>query len=135
MRATRETLLQFLADNLPGIVVNPIRRDTTRPSGDVLMSNAINVKFVDADFDVQLADQFVVFDVINDDELACLDVCTQLWKLMTLRSYTPKFDYSSGTPVATGDVIYWDTAIKFRPVHNPLYFQYHATIKIKHHIH
>lgn len=135
MRATRDSFLQFLSDNLSGAIVNPIRRDPNKPDGDVLKTNAVNVKFANADYAVSVASQFVIIDVIHENELSCLDLTTQLWQLLSTRFFTPKFDYSSGTPVATGDVIYWDTVIKFRQVHNPLYYQYHSTINIKHHIH
>lgn len=133
MRSTRDTFLHFLSDNLAGYTIHPIRRDADNPDGEVNQMNAINVKFLNSDFSWQIGKQLVVLTICNENELAALDMAQAVFNLLKLRFYTPKFDYSSGSPVATGDCIYWEQTISFRTIHSPLYFQFVCNLTLQHH--
>lgn len=133
MRATRDSFLHFMADNLPSRTVHPVRREVDRPDSDKLQMNAINVKFLNSDFTVHGADQLVVIDVIYDDELTALDVAREIWTILSSSSYTPKLDYTDpSNPVDTGYWIFWDTEAKFRPIFSPMYSQLHLQLHLKH---
>jgi hypothetical protein len=135
VRATRDTFLKFLADNLSE-TIHPVRRDPDKPDSDLLQMGAVNVQFLNPDYSVHVSDQIVSIDVVHENELSALDMATNVWKLLSTRFYTPKYDYTvPSSPVALGDVIFWSEPIRFRPVHSPKYFHLHCRLALKHHIH
>lgn len=136
MRASHDTFLHLLADNLdPSIPVHAVRRDPSDPAADDLQMNAVNVNFMTMDFDIHIGIIQVSIDVLNDDQLAAMDVTKAVWNILSAAFFTRKFDYSSGSPVAVQPAtnLYWKTAIKFRPVKNSYYYHYTCLLTIHHH--
>lgn len=136
MRATTESFLQFLSDNLVGIPIHAVRKDTNQPDAEKLQVNALNVSFLNPTFDVHVSELIAVLDVTNENELTALDWMESVWKLLTISAETPKLDYTNpASPVALGDLLYWPTKILFRPIHSPFYTHYHCRMPIKHRVH
>jgi hypothetical protein len=135
MRNARDTFLRFLADNLPSLTVNAIRRDMNDPNSDTLQNNAINIKFLSPTYDNQIAEQPVSIDILNDNELTALDWATQVWNLMSTRFYTPIYDYTTvATPVNTGYVLFWNRKMRFSEIQAPYYSHLNCTITLNHHL-
>lgn len=135
MRNVRDSFLVFLNANLPGLVINPIRRDITNPNADLLETNAVNIKFLSPTYDNEIADQPVSIDVLNDNELVALDWATQVWNLLSTRFYTPIYDYTvPASPVNTGYVVFWGQKMKFTDVQSPFYSHLHCRLSLNHHI-
>jgi hypothetical protein len=136
MRNTRDTFLRFLADNLTGVTVNAVRRDTSRPDGDKLVTNAVNVKFLNENFDVHVPELIAVIDVIHEDELTAEDMVRQVWEVLSARFFTEKYSYSNpSSPVRVAGNVCWDRdAIKFRPINSPFYAHYTCRLPLYHQI-
>jgi hypothetical protein len=130
MRALRDTWLHYLADNLT-LTVHPIRRDTS--STGPLQTNAVNVQYLKDDLAITGTKTTVSIDVLNDDEGLCLNMVQQVWHLLNVTGSIPKFDYTSGSPVATGTNVSWDpTKIRFRSVFSDFYFRYSCLLALTH---
>jgi len=134
MRAVRDTFLHFLADNLTGVTVHPVRREIDRPDSDRLQMNAVNVQFLNIEPRVHVASQMVSIDVINDNELTALDWVSKVWEILNKAFYTPKYDYTvPASPVATGDNIMWEPdGVGFRKVTNDYYAHFSCFLELKH---
>lgn len=134
MRAVRDTFLHFLADNITGITLHPVRREIDRPDSDRLQMNAVNVQFLNIDPRIHVSSQTVSIDVIFDDELTALNWVNKVWGVLNKAFYTPKYDYTvSATPVATGTNIMWEPEdIGFRPVTTDYYSHYSCLLELKH---
>lgn len=133
MRACRDTFLHFLADNLTGQTVHPLRRDVDNPSSGTLQNNAVNVQFIKDHPDVHIGSTFVIIDVINDNELQAIANTRDVWNLLSAAAYTPKFDYSSGSPVATGTNVMWDPCrVTFIQVRDDFSFHYSCLLELEH---
>lgn len=135
MRNCRDSFLMFLSDNLAGIPIHAVRRDSGNPNADLLQTGAINVKFLDPTFDNQVADQPVAIDVLHDDELTALDWTQQLWNLLSTRFFTEMYDYTNpASPVATGYVIFWNRRLRFRQLESPYYSHFHIRMSLNFHL-
>lgn len=122
MRATRDTFLHFLSDNLTGLTVRNVRKSSDNPSLSKLADNAVNVQFLTSRPHVHIAEQLVSIDVIHEDELTAVDMTQQVYELLSSAYYTPKYDYTNpSAPVATGQNIMWSKDISFRPIDNDPY--------------
>ena len=134
MRATRDTFLHFLADNLSGITVHPIRKDTNRPDASKLAENAVNVQFLTQRHRVHIAELWVSIDVIHSEELTAVDWTQRVFDLLSSAFYTPKYDYTNpSSPQATGDNLYWQPeAVNFVPIDNdPHYMRFNCTMSLR----
>src|SRR5688572_11161354 len=108
MRATRDTFLHFLSDNLTGLTVRNVRKATNNPSLAKLADNAVNVQFLTPRPHPHIASQLVSIDVIHEDELTAVDMTQQVYELLSSAYYTPKYDYTDpDNPVLTGQNIMW----------------------------
>jgi hypothetical protein len=133
MRALRDTWLHYLADNLPGVKVNPLRRSSTNEGLDTPQANAVNVQFLKDDLAITGTKTSVLIDILNDDENACLDMVQQVWHLLNVTGSIPKLDYTSGSPTPLGNNISWDsTKIQFRYVYSAFYFRYSCLLALTH---
>jgi hypothetical protein len=133
MRATIDTFLHLLNDNLTGLTVHPIRKDVNQPGTSELQDDAVNVAFETMDFSNAVGILQVSIDVINSDSLSCMAAVQQVWHLLIAACMTPKFDYSSGAPVALGTNIYWKRDIKFRQIKSDFYTHYNCLLTLHHH--
>jgi hypothetical protein len=134
----RDSFLHFLADNLQTVTVNNIivpiivhnvRRDLNVPASDQLSLDAINVKFLNTDYGMNVSSQTVSIDLCYNDELQAASVQTALFNLLRQAAYTPKLDYTNPTdPAVIGYQVFWEPGIKFKPIHNMLYTHYHARL-------
>jgi len=130
---TRDTFLHFLADNLAGITIHPIRFEKDVPDTSTLQVNAVNVNFLHPRLDVHVSSQLVSIDILHESELTAVDWAEQLARLMQKAAKTPKLNYTVPlSPVATGTDIYWDTEVRFRPVVADYYFHLSATVLLHH---
>jgi hypothetical protein len=136
MRAARDTFLIFLNDNITGgIPIHAVRRSSTDPNADQLQIGAVNVKFLDPEFNNKVAVQPVAIDIVHDDELTALDWANAVWNLLSIRMYTELKDYTNpASPVNTGYTIYWPDTLRFRQVESPFYAHFHLRIPLYHHI-
>ena len=133
MRVIRDSFLKFLATNLPGTTIHPIRTDPNDPSTAVPAMNAISVHFTNLDLGVDLTKQHVVIDVIYDSENDCVDSMTAAWGILNASFTCPLLDYSDPTspvPVGTNN-IFWDShGIKFRAVRADYYCHYTCSLTL-----
>lgn len=133
MRALRDTWLHYMADNLSGLTVNPVRRDSTQAGLDTLQTNAVNVQFIKDDLAITGSRATVSIDVLATDENDCLDMVQRVWHLLNVTGSIPKLDYSSGTAVPLGTNISWDsTRISFRHVYSDFYYHYSCVLILTH---
>lgn len=134
MRAVRDTWLHYLADNLTGITVHPVRRSSTEAGLDTLQANAVNVQFLKDDLAITGTRTTVSIDVLNSDENDCLDVTQQVWHLLNVTGSIPKLDYSNpAAPTALGTNIGWDsTKVSFRHVYADFYCHYSCLLVLTH---
>ena len=138
----RDSFLHFLSDNLTtttvngatvNILVHNTRRDINVVGSDSNQIDAINVKFLNADFAMEVSTLTASIDVIYSDELQCAAVTEALFTLLRQAAYTPKLDYSDlDNPVDVGYTVFWEPAIKFKPIQNMLYTHYHARLILNH---
>lgn len=135
MVQVRDTFLHFLADNLTGIEVHPVRKDPNDPSAELLKLNAVNVEFLGFDLAVDVSGQQVVIDVVNDDERTAVTWVSSLFTLLSAAYYTPKLDYNTpSSPVPTGTNIMWDRKkVRFRKVGNDNYSHFSCVLDLKFH--
>ena len=134
MRACRDTFLHYLSDNLPSLTIHNLRVDKDDPKLNEIMLNAINVTFHNSDFGgpSDLSQQLVTVDVINDYELDAIDQAEQISQLLFKAAYAPLMDYSDpATPVQIGNErVFWNLAMKFRPVHADNFFHVSALLHL-----
>lgn len=133
MRALRDTWLHYLADNLPGTKVHPIRRSATNEGLDTPQANAVNVQFLKDDLAITGTKTTASIDVLNDNENDCLDMVQHVWHLLNVTGSIPKLDYSSGSPLLLGTNISWDpTKVRFRYVYSAFYYHYSCLLALTH---
>lgn len=134
MRALRDTFLHFLADNLSGTKIHPLRRDKNDASLSAPQVNAVNVQFIKDSLGVSVAQTTVSIDILNDDENNCLDTVQAVWNILATVGSIPKLDYSGQSPVATGTSISWNTGnVQFRYVYSDFYYRYSCLLSLTHH--
>lgn len=134
MRATRDTFLHFLSDNLPSLTVHPIRKDSNRPDGAKLADNAVNVQFLTIRPRVHIAEQLVSIDVIHEEELTAVDMAESVYELLSSAYYTPKYDYTNpSAPLLTGQNIMWSKdEVNFIPIDNdPFRMHFNLTMGLR----
>ena len=134
MRATRDTFLHFIADNLTQYTVWAVRKSSTDPSRGKLKENAINVQFLTSRPHVHIASQLVSIDVIHAEELTAVDMTQAVWELLSSAFYTPKYDYTNpAAPTLTGQNIYWEKdSVIFRPIDNdPHFMRFNCTMELR----
>lgn len=137
MRQARDTFLQFLTDNLPGITVHNLRKDTNFISSANLQMNALNVQFLSDHPGVLTSSLTVTVDAIADNELDAVDMATKAFVLLSQSGYTPILDFTdqSQPPVALGSNLFWDVeGIKFRPVFGDTYCRHSALMTLSYHL-
>jgi hypothetical protein len=139
-RQCRDSFLKLISDNLVGITVHNLRRDTQDDDSEFLMMNAVNVHYLNTRFGGPSQDsiQQVAIDVVNADDLTALDWAEQVAAILQSAGFTPKLDYSGSTPVPVGTNIYWTgknipAVINFRPITTDgSYARYHCLLSLKH---
>lgn len=136
MRASRDTFLHFLADNLTDLSIWNVRVDPTNANASKLQENSINVKFMRDCMGVDVAQLFVSIDAIYSDELTAIDAVQRVRTLLQAAGYTPKLDYTDpANPVPLGTMLCWDvTSINFMQVHSDLYFHHSCLLMVTHHL-
>lgn len=134
-RNASETFLHFVADNLIGIAVHPVRRDLNSPSGDLLQTNAVNLQFLNFKPDIAISTHHVSIDVLNDDENTCMDWLQALWTLLSSAFYTPMLDYTLPTsPVTTTSNVMWDCRrVVFKRIISEQYTHYTCLLPLRFH--
>jgi hypothetical protein len=130
IRNCYDTFLHFLADNLVGIPVHPVRRQSTDANADRLEMNAFNVSIMALDPDIHVSILQLSLDVVNDDELSAVDWVDQIWGLLNAALMTPKESYKTGTPVYQSSNIFWNKSVKFLKVHSDFYAHYTCKITL-----
>jgi hypothetical protein len=137
MRSARDTFLHYLSDNLPGLTVNFVRRDSTNPNNSKPKINAVNVTFFNDLLSTHISRLQVSVDTLYNDELQAIDAVQQVVALLQAAAMTPELDYTvPAAPVATGTNIYWNPfTITFKTVGSDVYFHYSCTLTISHHNH
>lgn len=135
MRSARDTFLHYLADNLPGLSVNYVRKDVSNPNSAKQRVNAVNVWFVNDLLSTHVSRVQASIDVLYYDENQAVDAVQQVVALLQASAFTPNIDYSVPTaPAPTGTNIYWNPfSITFKCVASDLYFHYSCTLSISHH--
>lgn len=137
MRATRDSFLHFLSDNLvpQGIPVYNLRRQPDNVQTDLTKSNGVNVEFFDTFPTLAESETMVEISVINDDELTCVDWVSKVFKLLSSAYLTPKYDYTvPASPVSLGTNIYWNIVLQFRRIYSDSFADYRVVISLKHHV-
>jgi hypothetical protein len=132
MREARDSFLKFLADNLVGIPLHPIRVEPNDPSSSALQVNALNVQFLDLSMGVHMSTQQVVLDILHDSENTAVEWAADVWDLLSAAFYTPQLDYSNpSSPVSVGNNVMWEPNFRFRSVINGYYFHYSALLNLR----
>jgi hypothetical protein len=118
LNSVRHTFLHFLADNLVGISVHPVRRDASDPSTEILKINAVNVQFLGLDLDIAVSGQQAVIDVVNEDESTAVDWVSSVFALLSAAYYTPLLSYDDiQSPAPLGSNIMWDRhRVRFKKI-------------------
>ena len=119
MQDCRDTFLQYLADNLQGFTVHPVRQDPAHPEDSLVHMNALNVQFLNSYFSVVVSRQYVALDVCADDERTALRYAAAVASLLQLSASIPKNHTAADgvTVTPTGGFIYWNpNAVNFKTV-------------------
>lgn len=131
IRDIRDSFLHFLADNLTGITVHPLRFDKNDPGADGFQTNALNVQFLSTSLR-HVATQQVVLDVIQDDENTAVDWLDSMWTLLSSAFYTELYSYSTGSPVDQHRHIMWDAeSVRFTRISNDNYVHYSCILPLE----
>lgn len=124
MQDCRDTFLQYLADNLQGVTVHPVRQDPSHPEDSLVQMNALNVQYLNSYFSVIVSRQYVALDVCADDERTALRYAASVATLLQLSASIPKFHYEPDnfapdgvTATPTNGFLYWNpNAVNFKTV-------------------
>jgi hypothetical protein len=134
IRATRDTFLHYLADNLTSLTFNNMRVDKQNPKLNSMMLNAINIAFHNVDFSgpSDLSQTLVTVDVANDTELVAIDQAEQVSQLLFKAAFAPLMDYTvPSAPVQiSNERVFWNLAMRFKPVHSENFFQMSALLHL-----
>lgn len=134
MRASRDTFLHYLSDNLPSLTIHNIRVDKDDPKLNEIMLNAVNVTFHNSDFSgpSELSQNLVTVDVIFDRELDAVDAAEQISQLLFKAAFAPLMDYTTpSTPVQiSNERLFWNLAMRFKPVHADNFFHMSALLHL-----
>lgn len=132
MRQTRDTFLHFIGDNIVGVPVHNVRRDTSVPESELIQLNAVNIKFLDVSPDV-IGTTLVDIAVCFTDELTALATVKKVYDLLQSAFYTPKKDYTiPASPVPTGTNIFWRLPLQFRRIYSDTYADFRITLTLTH---
>lgn len=136
MRDARDTFIMLLANELTGLTIHPLREDAEYPEYALLKTDAVNVGFVSAGYDIHINELTVSIDVVYERELSGVDAEQQIFNLLSKRFYTEKYNYSNpSVPVPTGTNIFWDRdAIRFTRIPEVGVYHSNATFDLKHYI-
>jgi hypothetical protein len=130
--AVEDTFLHFLADNLTGTVVHPIRLDVNDPASGTFQMNCINVQFLNVELGADISNQQVVLDVMFDNEKDCRDAIQKTWNLLKTEYLTPITDYSDlSNPTLVGMNMIWQPKrITFKKIISDAYCHYSCVIPL-----
>lgn len=142
MQDCRDTFLSYLAANLPGITIHPIRQDPDHPENQVIQMNSVNVEFLNSSFSVFVSKQYVAIDVAMDLERDALATATAVAALLQTNASIPKNHYTVDqathetvvTPVGTS--IWWNpNAVNFKDIQTDgAYFRFNCLLTLQHHL-
>lgn len=133
MRNTTDTFLKFLSNNLVGVTVHAMRFDRRKPESSVFQQNALNVNFLDMDFDTGPSSITASLDLVYDKELDGVDAAQKVMTLLNSAASTPKLDYTvPASPVPINGWVFWSTNVKFRQIVADNYSHFSATISLRH---
>lgn len=133
IRNLRDTFLHFLADNLTGATIHPVRASKDQPQYNSLQVGSINITFHDATYSVRApTTQFLTMDILHDDELLALDLEESLIVLLQTGAQALLLDYSGTTPVqVSNSKVFWNVdTIKFRTVASVDYFHRSSVLEL-----
>ncbi len=136
IRNAQDSFVKYLSDNITIAPVNVLRRDVTRPDGETLQMNAVNLSFLNNDLQISVSGMVVVIDVVNDDEYSAINVMQKVWELLSARFFTPKLDYSDpSNPLSSGTNMFWDSkAVHFTKVYSDYYTHFTCRLPFFHHV-
>ena len=135
MRHERDTFLHYLADNISKYKIKNVRFDPAIPDSSRITSGAINVQFLSDNPQVQVGVMAVSIDCVADRELDVIDMADTVFKLLSLNSMCPQYDYTNPqNPVQLSGNIYWDAnSLNFRPISDKLYCRYNSLLYLSYH--
>ncbi len=126
----RDTFLRFLADNLSGIEIHPLRKSTTEVGTDTFKANALNVEFLGVYATYKsTATQDVILTVIHEDENTAAGWIQSIYNLLSSAFYAPMMDYTvPASPVAAKGNVSWESSLTFRPIYNKSVARYECAL-------
>lgn len=133
MRTIRDSFLYFLANNLTGLTIHPVRTDPNSPESAVPAMNAINVHFLNANMGTDVSVQHVAIDVIYDSENDAVDAMTSVWQVLSASFTCPLLDYTDpAAPVRidTNNIIWDRYSVKFRSLRSDFYCHYTCSLRL-----
>lgn len=138
MQDCRDTFLSYLAANLPGLTVHPVRQDTGHPEDSLVHMNALNVQYLNSYFSVRhVSRQYVALDVCADDERTAIAQAAQVANLLQQSASIPKNHYGSdGSVTPTPSSIFWNPdALNFKTVETGgEYVRFQCLLVLQHHL-
>jgi hypothetical protein len=135
MRNIRDTFIHFLGDNLAGLTVHNIRNVKDDPSKSLNQIGAVNVHFLNSNYDIIESEQHVTIAILHENELTAQDMEEQVVRLLQQGAYTPLLDYSTnpnGSPVGNF-TLRWSTRVNFRPISAEHYYHTECTLLLTTH--
>jgi len=134
MRASRDTFLHYLSDNLPSLTFNNLRVDKQNPKLNEIMVNAVNVTFHNNDFrgPSDLSQILATVDVVYDRELDAVTAAESISQLLFKAAYAPLMDYTNpSAPVQiANERVFWNVALGFKVVHAENFFHMSALLHL-----
>lgn len=133
MRNSIDSFLMLLSNNLVGVTIHAMRYDKSKPELSVFQQNALNVSFLDMDFDTGPSSIMVSLDLIYDKDLDAVIAAQTVMALLNTAASTPKLDYTvPASPVPGKGWVFWSTNVKFRQIVADDYAHFSASITLRH---
>jgi hypothetical protein len=109
MRNIIFTLIDFIRQNIPGVVVHVVRNNPVDSSSTLMREDAVNMTLTNVSPGYHETDMVLELDIIYNDENAAVDMVQKIRDLLYSASYTTLYDYTVVTsPVATKKLVYWE---------------------------
>jgi hypothetical protein len=140
VRNTMDSFLKFLQDELssstPTVTIHALRYDVNNPDSSRLQLNALNVYFMDANYDTDITTLMASLDIIYEDELTAVDVRDAVWGALNKTFFIRKKSYIiPSTPVSLSTCIYWERgSILFNKVASDDYVHFSCPLLLYTHI-
>lgn len=128
-----DSFIEYLKATVPAPPVHWVHV-TSDDASNLLTMGRLNVAILNITQDGPMEEALISLDILSTDERQAYTWANDVIASLRDPQYTPEFNYTTGSPVATGKTVHWEAdKVRFQVVEAaPLYLHLNCTLPICH---